>query len=255
MQTFIFTWKVFPNNQHEISYSNELKTSYLIGPINELLVTSVDIKNSLVTTTCEVKKYNPDNLGWYLNYAIDMTRTIVQSIGFLMGVNFDIYFDTVIDPLGTSSSIKWSYSFLTPLCTSLNLNDAKKFNRALNHICEEPNLFLAISEILPALRDGSIDVTGCQRAIERIRNLLSPDEKNESKAWKCLHKTLNTSKNFLTPVYSDKIAKHRHGHLSPLSWEEKKEALTRSWILIDRYIAYKMCDSQSLSLKDFPNLD
>ena len=66
----------------------------------------MDIKNSLVTTTCEVKKYNPDNLGWYLNYAIDMTRTIVQSIGFLMGVNFDIYFDTVIDPLGTSSSIK-----------------------------------------------------------------------------------------------------------------------------------------------------
>lgn len=259
MDTFKLIGSIIPSGRYNINTSDLPSVSYKIPTIEETIKCNVQIEQSKVVATCEVNEYKQSMLGWYLNYITDIARAVVNLVGFSLTDSLDVSFDEVSTPSGERLKINQS-NFnpdLRKLCTAFSL-DGDKFGSALRVVMKEPNLFLALADIIPNLRPGTQDISACYRAIERLRNMLSPDirrnKSEERSAWGKLRDTLNLSEEFITSNIYTKVKSYRHGHLKPLTPKESSEILKGTWQIVNRFIAYRMGNSKPLSKRDFPIL-
>lgn len=257
MAQFKFIGSIIPPGKYNFSTQELPSISYTISAIQTTIKCDIQIKQSVITVTCEVNEYKHEMLGWYLNYVTDFARAVVQLAGFSLTDFLDVYFYEVITPDGTKLPLHSSYPHLQKLCTEFALDD--KFGTALRAVLKEPNLFLALADILPVLRAGTQDIAACTRAIERLRNILSPQlqemkgkelQKFKKQAWCKLQDALILSQEFIKGI-TDKLTRYRHGHLKPLTPEERDEILQGTWQIVNRFIAYRMGNSAPLSRKKF----
>lgn len=251
MVQFKFIGSIIPPGKYNLTTKELPTVSYPITAIQTTITCAIQIEQSIITVACEVDEYEHEMLGWYLNYVTDFARAVVQLAGFSLTDFLDVYFYEVITPDGTTLKLHQSYPNLQKLCTVFALND--KFGSALQIVLKEPNLFLALADIIPILRPGTQDISACKQAIERLRNILSPDVKNETKAWHKLQDALNLSEKFIKGI-SDKVKRYRHGHLKPLTPKERDEILQDTWEIVNRFIAYRMGNSKPLSKEKFTML-
>ncbi len=144
MQTFKFTGRIFPNDEKILIVKEIPKIIYTIQPINQTISYLISIENSIVTVRCEIDLYKEENLGYYLDYASDFVRTIVQLYSFSLGIYFDVFLNRVITP----NNIECNFSkngYLKDSCKSFSIENTSGFHLALNLVRKEPQLFLSIS--------------------------------------------------------------------------------------------------------------
>jgi len=238
MNTFKLIGCILPPNKYSISGVDLPSVEYKIPTIDETIKCHFQIEQSKITVTCEVAEYKKENLRFYVNYVTDFTRAILHLISFSLADALDVFFDEV-EANGAKLKLLRADPRLQKLCTAFK-PDNNKFSAAMRIVMKEPNLFLALSDVISVLRDGTVDVSACYRAIERLRNILSPDESKQSKEpLRKLRDTLKLSKEFIEYIAKNTNG-YRHGKLKPLTPEIRSEILRRTWIILNGFIEYRM---------------
>ena len=247
METFKLTGYVFPLNRYDISGVNFPSVEYKIPTIDETIKCNFQIEKSQVTVICEVAQYHEEYLGFYINYVTDFTRVITNLLSFSLGDFLDIFFDEV-EVHDKKMKLVRAEPRLRQLCTTFKPNN-DRFLSAMQIVMKEPNLFLALADVISVLRDGTNDISACYRAIERLRNLIPslPQGKksNDKKEWEKFSEKLQIPKDFIDYI-TNMVGGYRHGHLRVLTPEERSEILHRTWIIMNHFIAYRMGDTKPL---------
>jgi len=187
---------------------------------------------------------------------MDFASAQIDLIGFYLGNAFNVVFEEVIDINGKCLRLLHKVSYLLGLCKSFSVDVSPnpRFNELLSKVLySDPNIFLALSELKMSLRYPTQTLHACQRAIERIRNSISLNDNNENRAWKALRDSLRIERSYLDYICNASKS-HRHGHLEYVDGAIMTELRKRSWIVMDRFLEYKLRGSVALPLSDFPRL-
>ena len=109
---------------------------------------------------------------------------------------------------------------------------------------KSPEFRAAIADLREAIRMPDDTAFFCYRAIERIRLAFATpgDGNDKNQSWERLHGALGTepgqvddlkefSKEFATP--------QRHGEITPMSWDDRLDAMKKAWKIIDQFTVYE----------------
>jgi hypothetical protein len=187
---------------------------------------------------------------------MDFASAQIDLIGFCLGRAFDIVFGEIIDINGKCLRLSQEIPYLIGLCKSFTIDASpnSKLNQLFSNVLySDPNIFLALSELRMSIRYPGQALHSCQRAIERIRNSISLNDNNTNRAWKVLRDSLQIERSYLDYI-CDASKPHRHGHLEYVDGATMTELKKRSWIVMDRFLEYKLRGSVALPLTGFPKL-
>jgi hypothetical protein len=240
----------------KISVQNGPTISYDIHEINIHISCKININQSKVEVICDCEKYEDAWLGWFHNYAMDFASAQVDLIGFCLGKPLEVVFYEVIDANGKCLRLSNEVGYLRGLCKSFSLEASPnpRFEKLCNEVLySDPNIFLALSELRMSLRFHTQTLHACQRAIERIRNSISSNDNNEKRAWKALRDSLQIDRSYLDYI-CNASKPHRHGQLEYVDSAKMTELRRRSWIIMDRFLEYRLRDSVALPQNEFPIL-
>lgn len=250
-----FIGRVVSESLH-ISVQNGPTIDYDIHEINVHISCKISINQSKIEVTCNCDQYQDGWLPWFYHYAMDFASAEVDLIGFCLGNAFDVVFEEVVDINKKCLRLSYDAPYLLGLCKSFSMGASPnpRFEKLLNNVLySDPNIFLALSELRMSLRYPAQTLHACQRAIERIRNSISSNDNNEKRAWKALRDSLQIDRSYLDYICNASKA-HRHGHLEYVDSATMTELRKRSWIVMDRFLEYKLRGSVALPLSDFPRL-
>lgn len=214
----------------------------------------VEINESAIKATCIVENYKSDWLPWLYNYALDFTRAQIDIVGFARGGAFELSFERAeLPPDGNITDLDFEDKALSSICSAFDLDDTKQFLGTLQSILKNPNDFLAFSEVSLAIRHPNQRMAACARAMERVRNSISPDESSETKSWETMRQVLNIDRAYIQFI-TDASKEHRHGKLKYKTGVENADVLKRTWTIMNRFSAYRNGGSSPLLPSDYPTL-
>jgi hypothetical protein len=184
----------------------------------------------------------------------DLVRGAVNLVCFESGVGATVILDTVINPDGTKSTILARDPNLTGICTAFRLNQPERsdYMKIVPFVLQEPNLFMALDDLITAITLPHHSSITCVRAIERIRHLISPGAETKD-SWEALRATLNVHREYLQ-FMTDPSAKPRHGDPTHIPGTITTEVTKRAWTVMNRYLEFRKRDSKPLPLSEFPIL-
>jgi hypothetical protein len=158
----------------------------------------IKIGNSIVNAECEVERYSQDHVQEFYKRAYDMTRTCANMVAFASGMGFIVLFETLILPDGQPHEIQFADPDLPPLCTEfrVGLADENNFLSVLRMVAAEPNLFLALNDLVETMIFPHAALVNCGRVLDGIRRMITPPGSGLSRTqeWLAMHSALNISR-------------------------------------------------------------
>ncbi|HEX9211748.1 MAG TPA: hypothetical protein VF901_14675 [Bradyrhizobium sp.] len=183
----------------------------------------------------------------------DMARAAVDVVAFSMGYGTSVVFTELVLPNGHRQPFPpVVHPELAALCTSYSLEGAK-FDEVYSLAISDYQHFMALRDLIEAITIPHIAPISCGRVIDAIRRIISPNEKDAAKGWKAMHAALNVSREYQEWI-SKLAANPRHADRSFIVGPTVNETLRRTWIIMDRLIAYKKADRAPLVHPTFPRL-
>lgn len=168
---------------------------------------------------------------------------------------FSVVLEKIIHPNGRESTILMREKFLDGLCTSY-APDNSNFGKILGTIYEDPNWFIALNDLIEAVALPHVGPRNCGRALEIVRNMISGKSGtgDRKSAWRKMHEQLNLGDTY-TRLISDHSKDARHGNTAFIPFETGAEIKRRTWVIMDRFIHWRLRGSQKLPASDFPFVD
>jgi hypothetical protein len=212
----------------------------------------VRIENSFIVAECTVDDYQRFKITRILLRAIDTAQAIVDLAAFIIGGNFLVHFESILEPDGKLLPLKVGDADLAALCTTAAIG-TQSFLDTLKILIEEKNLIPALRDLIDATSFPRKVVPQCAKAIETLRALMLPQGMDRQKGWPVMHENLRVTATYLKLI-TDESRSPRHGDHYAIPAEITDEIARRSWTIMNRYFEYRNGGSQPLPLERFPLL-
>lgn len=210
---------------------------------------TLNIVEGYIGVECELDQFTEELLSPLSLRVIEIARVAVDLVSFQSGYGFFIYIDKYIRENGEEITLMMKKPFLASLCTAYSADD---FKEIFDMVVYDPNLFMALNDLVVASSVGRQAPTNCARAIEGIRNLIAP-MKSDTGSWGMMKAALNVSEDYLRYI-TDLSKDHRHGKRIWMPSEPLEATVRRSWKVMNRYLILRKRQLDSLPLSEFPLL-
>jgi hypothetical protein len=249
-----FTGRIFPK-AIDLCFETGATCRWVIEP-SMIVEMQVRILHSEVTVTCHYEgALRQEHLSAVYVRALDVVRATVDLLSFSIGRGLIVILDHVKDRFGTCTEISPEEQPLGVLCTAYGLDAARfpKFLEVYKVVLEEPAIFMALNDLVAAITYPHHGPVNCGRAVEGIRHLMGPGLPRKQQ-WPIMNDRLR-----LTSGYSEFIMEHakagRHGDRTHVPGATVREAVHRSWTIMNRFLEYKKRGGQApLPLAEFAEL-
>jgi hypothetical protein len=231
-----FHGRVLPESQ-KITIVSKPTISWHNSDNNLTMEFVCDITDSLIDVQCTMGRWEDNLLPDVYRRAVDLSRASVELVCFAKGCALSIYFDSFTDHEGCKRQLLLQDQSLSSLVTAYSLD--KDFESVQKLVLEEPNLFMALHDLIEAISIPHASLVNCARGIERIKHLLAASGQNDNQAWETMRNTLNIDKNYLMYVTGNS-KDSRHGRGSYVDGTITTEVTRRAWTILNRYLLYKI---------------
>ncbi len=249
MAIFSFTGQVLPRIVNlDIQPISEAKWD--IPEVNSVVTFKTSIKNSVVSVIVDTPVFRDSDMPIYYIRAMDLARAMADTCGFTMGTAFTVFIDKMKYPNGVESSLLFEDKSLRALCTSYALDNIVP---ALNVINSDPAIFMALNDLMMSITLPHHAAFNLARAVEGIRHIIAGPGTDSQKAWPIMQNALNVDADYLRLMTSIST-QPRHGHRVHITGATATEATHRTWIVMDRFMHYRMGGNVQLDLVKFPLL-
>jgi hypothetical protein len=217
----------------------------------------IEIKDGNVRIECEASLYEPSFFDEIYRRSLDLARATVDVLAFGTGMGLTVILEKFQDPSGAMSDLLIHDPRIASLVTAFRLNIAPPNNleETLRTVWTEPALFFSLRDLIEAITLPHRAAVCCGRAIEGLRNLIAstPTGASRAEAWEALRGALRLDQAYLRLITDNSVGT-RHGEHSRISGETTTEITRRSWIVMDRFLRYRLLGNQPLPAADFPLL-
>ncbi len=214
---------------------------------------TVQIQDSKVSVECQVNRYQDDDLPHLHMRAIDLARAAIDIFCFANGWGLTIWLDTFIKPDGAEQFLVSQMPQLAPLCTAFNLAPTGgQVEDVWKLVVSEPAIFMALNDLIAGITWPHFAPVNCARAIEGLRVLMVPTT-DRKQAWPIFQTNLNIERDYREYV-TDISTGPRHGDRAFIPSTLVTETITRSWVIMNRFLEFRKGGNRPLPLADFPLL-
>jgi hypothetical protein len=224
-------------------------------PISLLVSATLSITKGIVEVVCESNLFGNDNYDGHVNRrANDLARTVVNSYAFGRGMGLSVVLETVTKPDGITHDILEHRDDLVPLVTVLRsgADGGIDIQGILPIVLSDPTIFVALNDLIGCITYVQDAPIKCGRAIEAIRHSMAP-AKGRKQGYLVMQKLLNIEQKY-SEFISDQSKGPRHGDVKGTTFAETRETVWRSWNIMNRFLEFKKCGDQALSISEFPLL-
>lgn len=199
------------------------KIGWQAGDLSGSIEVNIDGGNA--TVNCEINKFamgEPVDL--IIRHVHFVTKMYTSMLAFNSGIAMTLVLDTAILPDGKLLHLIHKDPNLSGICSAFTVpktNDefaAKadgSFTQVHNLLLEDRALCVALSTLTESLELPDATIINCARAMEHIRNLVSPDQKRRD-GWLALREVLNIDRPYLEFITNASTGP-RHGDFTQSS--------------------------------------
>lgn len=222
----------------------------------EIAVT-VKVTSSLIDVECSLNRFQDDDIGQIHKISLDLARASINLVSFLKGYGLSVYLHTLIKPDGVRNALLPENPQLASICTAFTIGPAavleqNTFHKVVSLVFTEPDLFMALDDLILSQSQPHHGPVTCARAVEGIRNMIAPNVERKI-GWKIMNESLR-----LDRTYSDLITSTstggRHGDRTFVPGNVTMEIQRRSWVVMNRFLEFRKRGSQPLPESEFPIL-
>lgn len=229
-----------------------------LGLVLDVNMTIID---SEVSITCESNLYSTqDDVSEVYKRVFDMARTAVDCFSYIKGMGLGVVLERVIPPSGIQHNILVERPELAKLVTAFDLNRENKgnnFDAMYQIVISDPNVFLAVNDLIAAIAVSHLAAVNCGRAVEAIREVIMPsgsDTAKRNRGWELMRQNLNLGFTYLNFISNVSTAPRHGKRVAATSKQDFNETIKRSWIIMNRFFEYRKRGSVQLPLTEFPIL-
>jgi hypothetical protein len=251
VQLYQFHGRVLPM-YHKIGMRRPLENLVVTAQGMPPISLRATIQDSVVLVDCEsAPPITKEIFNEAYDHARKLAHNVVDLVCFHYGLGLTVIIDSWTDPNGVKKDI--SIIDLALRGISTGINPEVNLEKPLQLLFSNPGISMVLHDLTQALVMRENTIINCARAIDGLKHLLSPDEKNEAKAWDHLRDTLNVTKPYILPIM-DASKGPRHGKRGAITADLQSLAIRRSWQIMNRYLEYRLRESGPLGEPDFPPL-
>jgi len=216
----------------------------------------IQIASSLIYVECHTELYKLEHHAEYYLYTMDIVDAAVSISTLSTGIFLFPVIDRLIFPSGEIRKPIVFYPELQDICKSFGLSPTpnETFDNVYKAIFSDLNVMLALRDLTEAGRVGHAATINCARAMDRLKHLITPGDRSESRKWENMRLTLCIRESYLKYI-TDYSKKNRHGTLEFIHGDNLIEVIRRSWIIFDRFLEYKKRGDLPLSPSQFSFLE
>lgn len=172
-------------------------------------------------------------------------------VSFQKGVPLKLTIIEAVLPNGKKLRLRHHFQFFENACKAFKLDD-DTFPRAFNSLISDPNLFLALDDLIRAPEYGPNAPINCARMLDALRKNLTPN-RNDKTQWQEFRRRLNITKPYLQEITSSS-KEPRHGNRTALQQLSISDLCSKSAVVMNRFLELRLSGVERLSETDFPNL-
>jgi hypothetical protein len=229
-------------------------------PVENLIVTPtgkipisfrVEITASIILVECAISsELTEDIFQEAYSIAHRVTFNVVDLMCFQYGLQLTVNLESWTDPAGRNIEIRAQDVSLLNIVSSVDNNN---LDVPLKLLFDEPHIAVVLHDLTQALHYRENTTINCARAIDGMKHLLSPDEKDDAAAWAFMRDVLNLD---LAYVVFITTASRDGRHRKPVQIPSKTISLVlnRSWNIMNRYFEYRLRNAGPLRDPEFPLL-
>jgi hypothetical protein len=251
--TYKFTGKVIPVTM-DVTLKGATSAHWEDASLGLVLDVAVSITHSVLEIICESNLYGTNAIDGEVHLrALDTARGIVDVIGYAKGLGAGIILETAIKPDGVNYNIQVERPDLAALVTAFQPGPEEKsvdLAGMLQIVFSDPLVFMALNDLVTSIALPHHAPVNCGRAIEAIRELMTPVNGDKKQGWVAMRKDLNISQDYLSFI-TDQSKAPRHGDRKGITYAAFQETVRRSWIVMNRFLEYRKRGSRPLPLADF----
>jgi hypothetical protein len=210
---------------------------------------TVNVVEGHVGIECELSQFNRELHSALTNRSTELVRTALDMLSFQTGYGFFLYIDKFYGEDGKEETLMTKNPRLANLCTAYS---QENFQEVLDMIAYEPNLYMALNDLVVACTVGRQAAINCARAMDAIKYMISPG-KRDIDAWPAMREALNVSEAYLRFI-TEFSKSHRHGNRTWQPSDPIEEDLQRSWVIMNRFLIARSRKLSQLPVAEFPIL-
>lgn len=189
-------------------------------------------------------------------HAFDLVRTPVDLMAFASGSSVTTVLDYLVMPDGTKTAITLGDDDLEAACTAFRLNAPPwdpRFGNILRLVYHDNELRMALRDLIEANSTPHVALINCGRVLDGIKRMISPGIADQRSAWGAMQAALNLSKPYQQWVTNLSVDP-RHADRSYQTGNDVRQALKRTWTIMNRYLQFRMGGNIPLTEPEFPRL-
>ena len=170
---------------------NDMPTVTFNEPEIGLVVSiKVRINDSHIEVECDSNRFETDqDYGEVHMRAFDQARAAVDIFCFVKGIGGSLYLDKVMKADGVVYDLLVQRPDLAATVTAFHLggpNVASPFDPLYCVVAREPSLNIAVNDLIVSISLPHHAPINCARAIETIREMLTPADEDRKKGWEAM---------------------------------------------------------------------
>jgi hypothetical protein len=213
------------------------------------------IDKSAITVECVVDSYDPANSSLLLIRAFQYVRGIVDCLAFSWGLGLTVMFDSLVDPMGENRHVEFANPNLSALATTFPLSSSSSphvFLEMYQVVLNDPELFLAMNDLILAISVPGHVAVSCARAVEGLRAMIIPSDETRLRAWEIFRHVLNIERSYIDYITTASVS-GRHGSKYNIP-QDNGIILERSWVIMNRFLAFRKGNNMPLPIDRYPLL-
>lgn len=261
MPSVRFTGWVLPK-VHVVSAGPLESVNWVDEELDLEMTFSITIRNSFIEIVCGLNRYDPALTSELYKRALDLSRAAIDLVSFSSGQGMTVMLDRFTDPDGRNTAVAFTYPELARHCTAFRAD--ADFGGMCKLVMAEPNLFMALNDLIAAITYPHLATVNCARVVEAIRNCIAPPsdpppkagkelERERKERWATMRSCLRLGEAFLMPI-TDVSKKPRHGDKTYIPGPQVGDVVQRTWAVMNRFLEYRKRGSLALPETEFPLL-
>jgi hypothetical protein len=222
---------------------------------------TVKMIDSKVEVVCDSNLYATEDDGnqVYMR-AFDAARAAVNSFCFATGLGLSVVLEKVIKPDGIEHDILVQRPELAAMFTAFEAlapnreQESKNFSTMYGIVLGNSQIFMALDDLIVSISLPHYAPINCARAIETLRQVMTPEAEDRKQGWETMRQNLNISLEYLSFITNVSTGP-RHGVRVGTTQIDFQETIKRAWTVMNRFLEYKKRGDQPLPLTDFPLLE
>jgi hypothetical protein len=216
---------------------------------------TITIADAVIDVRCDTNPFDqPWHMSWVHNRTLSVLRALIDLHSFATGDVLGLILDSYIDPEGREIRLRVSNPSLARFCTVFGSNiTGVVIGPMLNLVMAEPDIFLAMRDLINGAACVNCTAVDCARAVEGLREIMGGNS-DRRQSWIIMRDNLQVSQRYLSFI-TDISTSPRHGGRSYIPETTIQEILERSWTIMNRFLEFRRGGSQPLPLAEFPLLD